>query len=520
MDATNSINSENQDVDKSLFDAEQFLSDFSNLREECDRLKTETQNLQLRVQQLSQELSQSQMDKQNLERHIQKETLTTKEIIWNLKMELQKSQEERLSWKEKYLDLCIKSSQTISKELMEGKLSMAAVSKLKAEKNKAKLKKKNEKRKLIENKVNEMNNGLIVKKTKMEDTINKQANVNQQPQIVKLNTTEEEEKSSQQTTDSQSQASAISLNTTLSDDNQNIQTMNIVSPVDANLHSSSNQSPVVSTDATDFYGLQPTSFDITAPGQPVSGATTFILQTSDATYCATAVLEGDQRSPFGNQTTPFEIKTTETNFNMNENIDEGGDSDSYSDENTEFNFRCSMCNFTYSDQVSLSKHMKAKHTVKTFCCKECGKIYSTKSSLAQHVHHYHRHPNKYKCSVCQKTFHRKDFLMKHEKTHTDEREFPCKQCDKRFKTRSSLSGHVNGSHNEKRRFVCDFCGMRTSWRLSHLEHMKLHTGEPRNSMRRKKAQTDQQQQQEQQTLAETLQYVTTPGTVVQFISAD
>lgn len=39
----------------------------------------------------------------------------------------------------------------------------------------------------MENKVNEMNHGLIVKKNKMEDTINQQANVNQQQQASTYN---------------------------------------------------------------------------------------------------------------------------------------------------------------------------------------------------------------------------------------------------------------------------------------------------------------------------------------------
>ena len=236
------------------------------------------------------------------------------------------------------------------------------------------------------------------------------------------------------------------------------------------------------------------------------------MQTSDATFCATAVMDEQQRSAFA--TTPFELKSDAGTFN-NQHTFHGNiaDSGSESEENTDFNFRCSMCNFTYSDQPGLDKHMRAKHTAKTNLCKECGKAYSTKSSLAQHVHHYHRHPMAYDCDVCKKKFNRKDFLIKHVKTHTQDRTFQCVQCDKQFKTRASLSAHVNGTHNDKRRFVCDFCGMRTSWRLSYLEHMKLHTGEPRKSGRKKK-------QIQQEMHADLQQLVAEPGTVVQFITTE
>lgn len=194
-------------------------------------------------------------------------------------------------------------------------------------------------------------------------------------------------------------------------------------------------------------------------------------------------------------------------------VGEVSDTSSDEEENTEFNFRCNLCNMTFSDEDTLMRHMKAKHTAKTNICKDCGKAYSTRGSLAQHVHHYHRHPNAYSCKVCHKKFNRKDFLAKHEKTHTNDREFKCKLCDKTYKTNASLSAHMNGSHNETRRFVCDYCGMRTSWRLSYLEHMKLHTGEPRKSGRRKKV-TEQMVTDAQQEMA---QLVDTAA-VVQFIT--
>jgi len=251
--------------------------------------------------------------------------------------------------------------------------------------------------------------------------------------------------------------------------------------------------------------------------------TTFILQTGDNTFCTARVIENPQRNEYSNTTEPPFVLKADNTFDSGAPTAfqtapatappvEEDDCDTSSDENTEFNFRCNLCNLTFSDEEMLARHMKSKHTAKTNVCKDCGKAYSTKGSLAQHVHHYHRHPNAYTCRVCDKKFNRKDFLIKHSKVHSNEREFKCKQCEKTFKTSASLSAHVNGSHNETRRFVCDFCGMRTSWRLSYLEHMKLHTGEPRKSGRKKKMAQQVVQQQEMAQLVDNtavVQFITT-----------
>jgi len=304
--------------------------------------------------------------------------------------------------------------------------------------------------------------------------------------------------------------------------------------------------------STGYYNIQAGTFERFESNQNQNENTkTFILTAGDNTFYTAAVIDSTQANGYSNSNDPpFVLKTTSSTFDTTTTADafaadqqqqqqqqsssnvnnapggvvgEGGsggvavgeDSDTSSDEeeNTEFNFRCNLCNMTFSDEDTLMRHMKSKHTAKTNICKDCGKAYSTRGSLAQHVHHYHRHPNAYSCSVCHKKFNRKDFLAKHEKTHTNDREFKCKLCEKTYKTNASLSAHINGSHNETRRFVCDYCGMRTSWRLSYLEHMKLHTGEPRKSGRRKKV-TEQMVADAQQEMA---QLVDTAA-VVQFIT--
>ena len=160
-------------------------------------------------------------------------------------------------------------------------------------------------------------------------------------------------------------------------------------------------------------------------------------------------------------------------------------------EQTKFQFRCNQCNFIYSEQKSLYLHKKQKHADRTFHCDSCENAYSTRNSLARHVLYYHKNPGSYICGICNMKFNRKDFLDKHIRRHSDDKQFQCTICQKLFKTKCSLSAHVNGLHNDKRRYICDFCGLRTSWKSTYTEHVKIHAGEPRKyHIRKKQKQSD------------------------------
>ena len=141
-----------------------------------------------------------------------------------------------------------------------------------------------------------------------------------------------------------------------------------------------------------------------------------------------------------------------------------------------FGYRCNECVMTFSTQSSLNQHKKMKHRDRTFQCSFCNKAYVKKADLNRHITCYHTKPGAFICPHCNKRFNRKDFLTKHVKRYhnNDERAFQCPHCDKTFKDKCSLSTHVHGIHNEKRRYVCDFCGMQTSWKSTYLKHVVIH----------------------------------------------
>lgn len=65
------------------------------------------------------------------------------------------------------------------------------------------------------------------------------------------------------------------------------------------------------------------------------------------------------------------------------------------------------------------------------------------------------------CSVCAKTFTRKDYLRCHQKTHALERDvFRCPRegCGRTYTTLFNLQSHIVSFHEEKRPFSCDYPG--------------------------------------------------------------
>ncbi|XP_047132987.1 RB-associated KRAB zinc finger protein isoform X3 [Hydra vulgaris] len=95
-------------IEKTLYDADDFLANFSMLREENEHLKKSNENLQQQLEKLQQEVQQLHIDKQNLENQLLREREQHKEALWNTRSDIQRIQEERLEWKEKYLDVCMK----------------------------------------------------------------------------------------------------------------------------------------------------------------------------------------------------------------------------------------------------------------------------------------------------------------------------------------------------------------------------------------------------------------------------
>ena len=85
--------------------------------------------------------------------------------------------------------------------------------------------------------------------------------------------------------------------------------------------------------------------------------------------------------------------------------------------------------------------------------------------------------NIFECSFdgCQKKFHDKSALHKHQLTHGDKL-FLCKICGKKFLDNSKLRRH-SLVHSGERPFKCEYCNKRFSLDFNLRTHIRIHTGE-------------------------------------------
>ncbi|KAL2733283.1 zinc finger protein 493-like isoform X1 [Vespula maculifrons] len=103
----------------------------------------------------------------------------------------------------------------------------------------------------------------------------------------------------------------------------------------------------------------------------------------------------------------------------------------------------------------------------TLECSYCKQKFSFPSVLKRHMRS-HTNERPYVCKICNKSF--KQLAS----AHMNERPYACTICGKRFKQISHLNGHVV-VHSNSMPYQCDFCDRRCN-RLDNLKkHMRLHT---------------------------------------------
>lgn len=106
---------------------------------------------------------------------------------------------------------------------------------------------------------------------------------------------------------------------------------------------------------------------------------------------------------------------------------------------------CDHCGKTCRDDSHFRQHSISHMPAPikpTYECYICKKIYTSKLSLDYHMFD-HFGGQKYKCETCHFESKRKDLLKRHIKIHSNDFPFSCPDCDKKFKTKKSVTVSKN-----------------------------------------------------------------------------
>ncbi|CAH0564250.1 unnamed protein product [Brassicogethes aeneus] len=164
-------------------------------------------------------------------------------------------------------------------------------------------------------------------------------------------------------------------------------------------------------------------------------------------------------------------------------------------------FLCEVCNTMFPSFKSLRLHKRMHDPIKTkepeapvnytisgetidvnreenirsmFVCNVCNNTYDKEY---EEIHmKSHTNDNNYDCDVCNRKFYTQENLDMHMKAHSNGKKFACSYCKKGFISFDSLQEHVK-NQCQKRRYECQYCGRRFARPHEKVKHERIHTGE-------------------------------------------
>ncbi|KAJ8705685.1 hypothetical protein PYW08_012731 [Mythimna loreyi] len=135
---------------------------------------------------------------------------------------------------------------------------------------------------------------------------------------------------------------------------------------------------------------------------------------------------------------------------------------------------CDVCGKSFLNSKRLKVH-KRTHENGNFPCAECGKILKTKTSKANHMESAHS-KRVIKCQICFKPMKHYNDRIKHmSEVHNITHKFKCPICGREYNIKHYLATHIRQTHGQKNK-NCSECGMAFITNHSLKKHMLKHSG--------------------------------------------
>jgi len=143
-------------------------------------------------------------------------------------------------------------------------------------------------------------------------------------------------------------------------------------------------------------------------------------------------------------------------------------------------FKCVLCDYSCKVKQTLTGHMRKHSNAKLFSCSICHVKLRDRDSVNRHIKAIHQgitRPKNFKCESCDYRAVSRSQITVHQRVHTGERPFACKECDFTTAIPGSLKYHIVAKHTVRDRFKCEHCKFQTLNKYEATRHEKYHSGE-------------------------------------------
>lgn len=138
--------------------------------------------------------------------------------------------------------------------------------------------------------------------------------------------------------------------------------------------------------------------------------------------------------------------------------------------------KCKICSKTFIEHWRLLRHMRTHSNEKKFRCDVCEKAFSESGNLAKHKKQVHSKDRPFKCEICDKSYPQKKDLQGHMLVHTMKR-FACSICKEEFAKIEEKRAHVKAKHPNdsiERSFSCVLCNAVFNSKTKYSNHCLTH----------------------------------------------